>query len=56
MNLIQTIDDEIARLQKVRALLSNAPERGNGFKMSPATRKKMAAAQKKRWASLKKKS
>ena len=51
--IFSSIDSEIARLQKVRALLSDstpqaaAPKRR---KLSPAARRKIAAAQRKRWA------
>lgn len=54
MNLVKVIDDEIERLQKVKALLNGTPEKISS-KRSPAVRKRMAAAQKKRWAALKNK-
>lgn len=55
MELIDLIDREIVRLQKVKTLLrGEEPPKEKPFKMSPATRKKMAAAQRKRWALLKK--
>lgn len=57
--LIQTIDEEIERLKKVRALLAGE----NGFRyaarpkrrpLSAAARKRIADAQKRRWAAQKK--
>ena len=55
--ILAAIDDEIARLKKVRALLSTdgmvndgaAPVRKRR-KLSAAARKKIAKAQRKRWA------
>ena len=55
--ILATIDDEIARLKKVRALLSTneavtesvAPVRKRR-KLSAAARKKIAEARRKRWA------
>lgn len=77
--LLSLIDEEIARLQKVRSLLEVAGSAGSGSpsirsgrkaikqlsakqrsaprskrKMSPEGRARIAAAQKKRWAALKK--
>ena len=60
--ILASIDSEIARLTQVRALLStnetknttaSAPVRKRR-KMSAAGRKKIADAQRKRWAALKK--
>jgi hypothetical protein len=55
-DILSAIDEEIARLQNVRALLSNdvitsskVPARKQR-KMSAAARKKIADAQRKRWA------
>jgi hypothetical protein len=56
-NLLSTIDAEIARLKQARALLAGISA---GFPVKPkrtlskATRKKIAAAQRKRWAAVKK--
>ena len=57
--ILAAIDDEIARLQKVRALLSTstaAPKDNTASpvrkrrKLSAAARKRIAEAQRKRWA------
>jgi hypothetical protein len=56
--IMQTIDAEISRLEKVRALLTGhtAPlKRGKRSKMSAEGRARIAAAQRKRWAAKKKK-
>ena len=57
-NLLQAIDEEIARLTKVRDLLLNDNYKpANVVKkrtMSPEVRKRIAAAQKKRWAAVRK--
>jgi hypothetical protein len=57
-NLLQAIDEEIARLTKVRDLLLNDNYKpANVVKkrtMSPEARKRIAAAQKKRWAAVRK--
>jgi hypothetical protein len=53
--IIAEIDAEIARLRKVRALLSPRPSQDNTKpvrkhrKLSAASRRKIAAAQKARW-------
>jgi hypothetical protein len=55
--IMQTIDAEISRLEKVRALLTGhtAPlKRGKRSKMSAEGRARIAAAQRKRWAAKKK--
>ena len=63
--ILTDIDTEIARLQHIRSLLSGtpstpattvtrAPGRPKGVRMSSEARSKMAEAQKKRWAKLKK--
>ena len=62
--LIANIDDEIARLRQVRALLAGDSGRDRGRrsanrprkrrKLSAEARAKIAAAQKKRWAKQKK--
>jgi hypothetical protein len=64
MNLdgvLSSIDAEISRLQQARALLAGIITVGRGAstakphrKMSPAARKRIAAAQRKRWAEVKK--
>ena len=53
-NIIASIDSEIARLQKVRALLSTETSAPKRRRLSAAARKKIAAAQRKRWANVKK--
>jgi hypothetical protein len=56
--IMQTIDAEISRLEKVRALLAGhtAPlKRGKRSTMSAEGRARIAAAQRKRWAAKKKK-
>jgi len=56
--LLQSIDEEIARLTKVRDLLSNKSKATSAANkrrpMSLAGRKRIAAAQRKRWAAAKK--
>jgi hypothetical protein len=55
--IMQTIDAEISRLEKVRALLTGhtAPlKRRKRSKMSAEGRARIAAAQRKRWAAKKK--
>jgi hypothetical protein len=55
--IMQTIDAEISRLEKVRALLTGhtAPlKRGKRSKMSAEGRARIAAAQRTRWAAKKK--
>jgi hypothetical protein len=55
--IVQNIDAEISRLEKVRALLTDhtAPlKRGKRWTMSAEGRARVAAAQKKRWAAKKK--
>jgi hypothetical protein len=55
--LLQSIDEEIARLTKARDLLSNnskAAPAAKGRSMSLEARKRIAAAQRKRWAAVKK--
>jgi hypothetical protein len=55
--IMQTIDAEISRLEKVRALLTGhtAPlKRAKRSKMSAEGRARIAAAQRKRWAAKKK--
>jgi hypothetical protein len=56
--LVQSINDEIAKLQKAAALLSGEPqrtairdERGrvSGFSMNASARKRISDAQKERW-------
>jgi len=62
-SILQAIDDEIARLSRARALLTTAegkpihkPFAGNKTrKLSPAARKKIAAAMRARWAAARKK-
>jgi hypothetical protein len=62
--LVQDIDDEISRLEKVRALLTDhtAPLKRGGpaakkrWTMSAEGRARIAAAQKKRWAKVKRES
>jgi hypothetical protein len=54
--IMQTIDAEISRLEKVRALLTEhtAPlKRGKRSTMSAEGRARVAAAQRKRWAKAK---
>ena len=55
--LLQAIDEEIARLIKVRDLLlhdnSKPAKAVKKRTMSPEARKRIAAAQKKRWAAAK---
>jgi hypothetical protein len=61
--ILETIDAEIATLKHVRAVLAGrgiaktvtAPAPKKRRKMSAAARKRIAEAQKKRWAALKKK-
>jgi len=56
--IMQTIDAEISRLEKVRSLLAGhtAPlKRGKRSTMSAEGRARIAAAQRKRWAAKKKK-
>jgi hypothetical protein len=57
-NLLSSIDSEIATLTKARALLAglavNSPSAKPKRKMSKAARMKIAAAQRKRWAAVKK--
>lgn len=54
--ILASIDDEIARLRKVRALLSTgatetvAPVRKGRHKLSAEARTRIAEAQRKRWA------
>ena len=57
--ILAAIDDEIARLKKVRALLSTSTAAANDGagaparkrrKLSAAARKRIAEAQRKRWA------
>jgi hypothetical protein len=54
--ILAAIDEEIARLSKVRALLSGTPVTNDSVrvrkrgKLSAAARKKIAEAQRKRWA------
>jgi len=60
--ILQAIDDQIARLSTARALLAatdgkpiHKPWPGNkSRKLSPATRKKIAAAMRARWAATRK--
>lgn len=53
--IIQAIDDEIARLKQARGLLSNTTTKPvKRRKLSAEARKRIADAQKKRWAKLKK--
>lgn len=64
-SILQEIDAELARLQEVKKVLSGA-EAKNGFKgntvatkrkkrkLSAEAREKIAAAQRKRWAAVKK--
>jgi hypothetical protein len=61
-NIIEELDAEIARLQQVRALLSNGRGAGPGGStgtvrrkrvLSAEAREKIAAAQRKRWAAQK---
>jgi hypothetical protein len=59
--LLASIDSEIAKLKQVRALLSGggtkknaAPATPKKRKMSAAARKKIAEAQRKRWAAVRK--
>jgi hypothetical protein len=52
-NIIASIDAEIARFTKARALLADSPTKGTppkSRKLSPAARKRIADAQRKRWA------
>jgi hypothetical protein len=56
-NLISSIDSEIATLIKARALLAGiavTPYVRPRRKMSKAARERIAAAQRKRWAAVKK--
>ena len=56
-NLISSIDSEIATLTKARALLAGTaatPYVKLRRKMSKAARERIAAAQRKRWAAVKK--
>lgn len=59
-NLLDYVDEEIERLNAVRALLLSPSPKGTQQKrptkrtMSPKARKAIAAAQKKRWAEHKK--
>jgi hypothetical protein len=52
--LIRGIDEEIARLEQVRALLCengfSKPQSGRRRTLTPEGREKIAAAQRKRWA------
>jgi hypothetical protein len=65
-DILSTIDADIARLQQVRALLTGSGKGGRGRKsvtmlsarpkrtLSPEGRKRIAEAQRKRWAARKK--
>ena len=59
-SILASIDSEIARLQQVRALLSSDSSKSAAGpirkprKLSAAARKKIAEAQRKRWAKQKK--
>ena len=58
-NIIASIDAEIARLEQARALFSTETTKVGAIhrkprKLSPAARKRIAEAQKKRWAKAKK--
>jgi hypothetical protein len=59
-DLLSSIDSEIARLEQVKALLTGTgssvakPGRPAKYKMSAEGRARIAAAQRKRWAKLKK--
>jgi hypothetical protein len=53
--ILSSIDAEIARLTKARALLADSPTKGGAAtpkrrKLSAAARKRIAEAQRKRWA------
>jgi hypothetical protein len=55
-NLLSSIDSEIATLTKARALLAGIaviPSVKRRRKMSKAARERIAAAQRKRWAAVK---
>ena len=54
--IIQAIDEEISRLERVKALLNGngtSKRRAARSKMSEEGRARIAAAQKKRWAKVK---
>jgi hypothetical protein len=57
-NLLSSIDSEIARLKQARALLAGSTGHAGIVKpkrtLSVAARKKIAAAQRKRWAAVRK--
>jgi hypothetical protein len=65
-SIIQAIDEELARLHKVRTALiakgdaaearnkKKAAKKGTRRKLSPAARAKIAEAQRKRWAAVRK--
>lgn len=60
IDLLASIDSEIARLKQARALLAgigggkSAPSIKPKRKLSPAARKRIGDAQRKRWAAVKK--
>jgi hypothetical protein len=55
MNLVAAIDEEIDRLKQAKAILSEATTKRGPHHMSDDARRRIADAQRKRWAKLKKK-